>query len=137
MKFFRRVNMSSNNVNTVSDIKNPLLSRREITCDFLGFGGKLGKIDAMNMISEKYDLDVKTIIPMKLKNHVGRPTITGLFYVYEDESLARKHIEPTIFTRLEKSKTKAEEKAADASNGGKDEETAEEENTKDSKGESQ
>ena len=43
--------------------------------------------------------------------------VTGTFYVYEDEGLAKKHINPTIFSRLEKTKAKiaeAEKAAADA-----------------------
>jgi len=42
--------------------------------------------------------------------------VTGTFYVYEDEGLAKKHINPTIFSRLEKTKAKIAgvEKAAEA-----------------------
>ena len=43
--------------------------------------------------------------------------VTGTFYVYEDEGLAKKHINPTIFSRLDKAKAKiaeAEKAAADA-----------------------
>ena len=99
-------------VDKVSDANNALLSRREITCDFAGLGGKLSRLDAVEMVSKEYGLDGKTIIPMRLRNHVGRPSITGLFYVYEDESLARKHVNPTIFARLEKSRAKKAEEAA-------------------------
>ncbi len=97
-------------VDKVSDASNALLSRREITCDFAGLGGKLSRLDAVEMVSKEYGLDGKTVIPMRLRNHVGRPAITGLFYVYDDESLARKHINPTIFARLEKSRAKKAEK---------------------------
>ena len=34
------------------------------------------------------------------------------FYVYEDEVLAKKHVNPTIFSRLEKTKAKQAEAAA-------------------------
>ena len=43
--------------------------------------------------------------------------VTGTFYVYEDEGLAKKHINPTIFSRLEKIKAKiaeSEKAAAEA-----------------------
>ncbi|HIC05657.1 MAG TPA: hypothetical protein EYO64_01530, partial [Candidatus Nitrosopelagicus sp.] len=41
--------------------------------------------------------------------------ITGIFYVYDDEKLAREHVDPTIFARLDKAKSpKEEEKDADA-----------------------
>jgi len=46
---------------------------------------------------------------MRLQTHVGKPLVTGTFYVYEDEVLAKKHINPVIFERLEKSKAKLAE----------------------------
>jgi len=51
-----------------------------------------------------------SIIPIKLKNHVGKPLVTGTFYVYDDEALAKTHIDPTIFKRLDKAKKSNEEK---------------------------
>jgi len=35
--------------------------------------------------------------------------VTGTFYVYDDEGLAKKHINPTIISRLEKTKAKIAE----------------------------
>ncbi len=91
-------------IETVTDVDNTFLSRREITCNFAGLGGKLKKLEAVDMITKEFKLDGKVVIPMGLKTHVGRPTITGTFYVYDDEGLAKKHIDPTIFSRLEKTK---------------------------------
>lgn len=123
-------------VDKVSDASNALLSRREITCDFVGLGGRLSRLDAVEMVSKEYGLDGKTVIPMRLRNHVGRPAITGLFYVYDDESLARKHVNPTIFARLEKSRAKkAEEEEAAA--GGASPEGEEGEEAKDPSGAAQ
>jgi len=51
---------------------------------------------------------------MRLKTHVGKSLITGTFYVYDDEGLAKKHINPTIFSRLEKNKAKIAETEAAA-----------------------
>jgi len=95
-------------IETVNDVKNSFLSRREITCNFAGVGGKLKKLDAVDMIKKEFKLDGKIIIPINMKNHTGRPTITGTFYVYDDENLAKKQINPVIFKRLEKAKTAAE-----------------------------
>lgn len=97
-------------IETVSDVNNTFLSRRELICNFVGLGGKLKKIEAINMISKEFKLDGKIIIPMKLQNHVGKPLITGTFYVYDDEKLAKQHVNPVIFARLEKAKKPAEEK---------------------------
>ncbi len=105
-------------IETLSDEKNSFLSRREIICDFKGLGGKLKKLEAIEMITKEFKLDGKIVIPMKLQNHTGQPKITGIFYVYDDEKLARKHVSPIIFDRLDKAKSpkeeKKDEKAADA-----------------------
>ena len=103
-------------IETLSDEKNSFLSRREITCDFKGLGGKLKKLEAVEMITKEFKLDGKIVIPMKLQNHTGQPKITGIFYVYDDEKLARAHVSPIIFDRLDKAKSPKEEK--------KDEKTA-------------
>ena len=99
-------------IETITDVDNTFLSRREITCNFAGLGGKLKKLEALDMITKEFKLDGKVVIPMGLKTQVGKPTITGTFYVYDDEELAKKHVNPTIFSRLEKTKTKLAEAEA-------------------------
>ena len=102
-------------IETLSDEKNSFLSRREIVCDFKGLGGKLKKLEAVEMITKEFKLDGKIVIPMKLQNHTGQPKITGIFYVYDDEKLAREHLSHIIFDRLDKAKsTKEDKKDADA-----------------------
>ncbi len=96
-------------IETVKDVDNTFLSRRELTCNFAGLGGNLKKLDAMDMISKEFKLDGKVIIPVLMKNQVGRKTITGTFYVYDDENLAKKHVNPSIMARLEKAKAKKAE----------------------------
>ena len=101
-------------IETVTDVDNTFLSRRELTCNFAGLAGKLKKLEAVDMITKEFKLDGKVVIPMRLQTHVGKPIVTGTFFVYEDEGLAKKHVNPTIFSRLEKSKAKlAEAQAAE------------------------
>ena len=100
-------------IETLSDENNSFLSRREITCDFKGFGGKLKKLEAIEMITKEFKLDGKIVIPMKLQNYTGQPKITGIFYVYDDEKLAREHVNPAIFDRLDKAKNPKEEEKDD------------------------
>ena len=97
-------------IETVSDVNNTFLSRRELTCNFVGLGGKLKKLEAIEMISKEFKLDGKIVIPIRLDNHVGKPMITGTFYVYDDEELSKKHLKPAIFSRLDKAKKPTEEK---------------------------
>ena len=104
-------------IETLSDVNNTFLSRRELTCDFPGSSGKLKSMEAVDMITKEFKLDGKVVIPMRLKTHVGMSKVTGIFYVYDDEGLAKKHINPTIFSRLDKAKAKiaeAEKAAAEA-----------------------
>ena len=96
-------------IETLTDVNNSFLSRRELTCNFAGLGGKLKSLEAVDMITKELKLDGKFVIPMRLKTHVGKSLITGTFYVYEDEGLAKKHVNPTIFSRLEKAKAKQAE----------------------------
>ena len=96
-------------IETLSDVNNTFLSRREITCNFAGLAGKLKNLEAVDMISKEFNLGKKIIIPIRLRNHSGKTTTTGTFFVYEDETLAKKHVNPTIFSRLEKAKAKQAE----------------------------
>ena len=97
-------------IEMLSDENNSFLSRREITCDFKGLGGKLKKLEAIEMITKEFKLDGKIVIPIKLQNYTGQPKITGTFYIYDDEKLAKEHVNPTIFERLDKAKKAGEEK---------------------------
>jgi len=124
-------------IQTLSDVNNTFLSRRELTCDFPGLSGKLKSMEAVDMITKEFKLDGKVVIPMRLKTHVGMLKVTGTFYVYDDEGLAKKHINPTIFSRLEKTKAKiaeaekaaVEEKTDEAAVEEKTDEAAVEEKT--------
>ena len=101
-------------IETITDVDNSFLSRRELTCNFAGLGGKLKSLEAVDMITKELKLDGKFVIPMRLKTHVGKSLVTGTFYVYDDEGLAKKHVNPTIFSRLEKTKAKIAEAEAAA-----------------------
>ena len=91
-------------IEVTSDVNNSLLARREITCTFKGLAGKLKKSEAVDMISKQFKLDGKVIVPIILQNETGRPIVSGTFYVYDDEKLARQHVKPAIFQRLDKAK---------------------------------
>ncbi len=104
-------------IQVTRDVNNSLLARREITCTFKGLAGKLKKPEAVDMISKQFNLDGKVIVPIMLKNETGRPMVSGTFYVYDDEKLARQHLKPAIFSRQEKAKgggEKEEKKEAPA-----------------------
>jgi len=110
-------------IETITDVDNKFLSRRELTCNFAGLGGKLKSLEAVDMVTKELKLDGKFVIPMRLKTHVGKPLVTGTFYVYDDEGLAKKHVNPTIFSRLEKTKAKIAETEAAAKEAATEEAT--------------
>lgn len=110
-------------VETIRDVKNNLLSRREITCTFKGLAGKLKKLEAIDIVSKQYNLDGKVIVPIMLKNDTGRPMISGTFYVYDDEKLAHAHLKPAIFKRLEKAKGGGEKTKGEAKEAATEKET--------------
>ena len=91
-------------IEVISDVKNSLLARRELRCTFRGLAGKLKKPEAVDMVSKQFNLDGKVVVPIILKNTTGRPMVSGTFYIYDDEKLARKHLKPAIFSRQEKAK---------------------------------
>ncbi len=102
-------------IEVTRDVKNSLLSRREITCNFKGLSGRLKKLEAVDMISKKFNLEGKIVIPILLRNETGRPVVSGSFYIYEDEKLAKEHLKAAVFLRIEKAKgaaAKAEGEAA-------------------------
>ena len=108
-------------IETVNDVNNSFLARREITCNFRGLAGKLKKSEAVDMITKEFKLSGKTVIAINLKNHTGRPNILGTFYIYDDEKTAKIQVNPVIFERLDKQRVKdaesekaAEEVKADA-----------------------
>ncbi len=100
-------------IEAVSDVSNTFLSRRELVCNFAGLGGKLKKLDAVDMVTREFKLDGKVVIPINMRSHVGKALMTGTFYVYEDENLAKRQVNPTVFARLDRARKKAGEQAAE------------------------
>ena len=95
-------------IDVTRDVKNDILSRREITCTFKGLAGKLKRLEAVDVVSKHFKLDGKVIVPIKLQNETGRPMVSGTFYIYDDEKLARQHVKPAIFARADKAKAGGE-----------------------------
>ena len=101
-------------IEIVNDKTNSFLDRREITCNFKAVGGKLKQNEAVDMIKKEFKLDGKTVVAVSMKNQTGRPNISATFYVFDDEKIARRQINPVIFERLDRKKAKAEEAKAEA-----------------------
>jgi len=85
---------------TLEDKTNALLKRREVMCLFKGQAGKLSRNDAVSLLTEQLKLDKKFVIPITLKCETGKTDVKGTFYVYDDESMAKKHLPKYVFLRL-------------------------------------
>jgi ribosomal protein S24E len=122
-------------IEVTRDVKNNLLARREITCTFKGLAGKMKKLEAVDVVSKHFKLDGKVIVPIILKNETGRPMVSGTFYIYDDEKLARRHVKPAIFERLDKAKAGGEktEEAKEAQTEKAEEKKAEDKPKKEEK----
>lgn len=108
-------------VEKVADVDNAFLARRELTCNFAGLGGRLTRLDAVDIVTKEYGLGGKAVVPMGLRSQVGRTVITGTFYVYDDEAAAKRHVRRAVFERLDKDrKARAEKEAAESGAGGED-----------------
>lgn len=92
-------------ITTINDVRNEFLSRRELVCDFEGGSGTLKKLDAIKAVIKEHSLEGKVVVPIRIQNHVGKKYATGTFFVYDDEALAKKHIIPAVFKRIEKLET--------------------------------
>ena len=105
-------------VEVLADVDNAFLMRRELTCRFAGAGDALRKLDAARLVSEKLGLAGKTVVPVSMGTQVGMPSRTGTFYVYDDEKLAYKQVDPSVMARLDRArKAEAEKAQAPAKDG--------------------
>ncbi len=104
-------------IKTLSDVKNEFLARRELVCDFEDASGRIKRAEAIEAVSKEHGLDGKLVIPVRLQNHVGRTHTTGTFFVYDDETVAKAHIDHSIMERIEKSKAAGKGAADDQGDG--------------------
>ena len=49
-------------IETINDVENSFLSRREITCNFQGLGGKLKKKEAVEMVTKEFNLATRQLL---------------------------------------------------------------------------
>ena len=59
MKYVASFDYMTAIIETVADVDNSFLSRRELTCNFAGLGGKLKNLQAVDMIKKQFNLDDK------------------------------------------------------------------------------
>ena len=96
-------------IETLEDKPNGLLKRRELKCLFKGYAGKLTRKQAAEMLAGELKLDKKYVIPVILHCETGMNDVSCAFYVYDDETVAKRHVPKYFFMRM---MTKEERKQA-------------------------
>ena len=108
--------MSAQDVVTLEDRKNSLLHRREVKMLFKGAAGKIKRTEAVDKVAGELSVDRKQVIPINLICETGMTDVHALFYVYDDEKMATKHLTRYRMLRNlpkeERKKILDEEKAA-------------------------
>ncbi|HEY4673755.1 MAG TPA: hypothetical protein VIH03_06285 [Nitrososphaerales archaeon] len=79
--------------------ENKFLSRREVTAKFTAIKGNLKRDDASNMVAQQLNVDKASVFPIKIKFDAGRDSAKGVFYVYSNAELAKKHLPRYLMIR--------------------------------------
>jgi small subunit ribosomal protein S24e len=84
--------LSAQDVVTLEDRKNSLLNRREVKVLFRGAAGKIKRTEAVDTMASQLSVNKKQVIPINLVCKTGMTDVHALFYVYDDEKIAAKHL---------------------------------------------
>lgn len=87
-----RATLSTQEVVTLEDRKNSLLHRREVKVLFRGAAGKIKRTEAVDKIASELSVDKKHVIPINLVCKTGMTDVHALFFVYDDDKMAAKHL---------------------------------------------
>ena len=110
--------------------ENSLLDRTEITAVFNVENSSFNRREAATLIAKEAKINPDTVYSIKLSHSAGSHSISGLFYVYTDENIAKTHLPKYILNR---NVPKVEEKPAEEAKA--EEKPAEEAKDKESKAE--
>ena len=90
--------------------ENSLLDRTEITAVFNVENSSFNRREAATLIAIEAKINPDTVYSIKLSHSAGSHSISGLFYVYTDENIAKTHLPKYILNR---NVPKVEEKPAE------------------------
>lgn len=79
---------------------NPLLNRVELECVIKAVNGRLKRQDAVKLIAESRGYTGRFIVPIHMMGEKGRSNLRCLFYIYDDEKVARSQLPRYIIARL-------------------------------------
>ena len=61
--------------------------------------GKMKRVDAADLIANRYNVDKNTVIPISLLCQTGKQDYHGKFYIYDNEGQAKKDLPRYRFLR--------------------------------------
>jgi len=79
--------------------ENKFLSRREVTAKFTDIKGNLKRDDAANIVAQQLNVNKANVFPIKIEFDAGRDSAKGVFYVYSNAELAKKHLPKYLMIR--------------------------------------
>ena len=92
--------MSSQEVVTLQNRKNPLLNRRELKVIIKNTQGQLNKLSAPSLIASHFHLNQQEqVLPILMKNETGRTDIHALFYIYNSLEDAQQQLPRYLMLR--------------------------------------
>jgi small subunit ribosomal protein S24e len=92
--------LSSQEVVTLQDRKNPLLNRRELKVIIKNTQGQFNKLSAASMIASHFHLNQQEqVLPILMKNETGRTDIHALFYIYNSLEDAQQQLPRYLMLR--------------------------------------
>ncbi len=86
-------------IEVTSDIENKLLGRREVECLFRGTSGAISRSDAAQAISKQMKASDKKVYTVLLKGAYGTRDVKGVFYIYNDDEVAKKDLQMYVLKR--------------------------------------
>lgn len=84
----------------LQDERNEFLGRREVRCLFKAIAGSLTREEAVKMVAEKLKVHQEKVIPISLLGMTGTRDVEALFYVYDVEEDAKRHLSPHLWARM-------------------------------------
>ncbi len=79
---------------------NPFLKRLEVEYEFQDGNGSVSRKTAIEILTKELNKPADKIIPVYLKGSFGTRDLKGLFYVYDDVSLAKLHLKKYLWLRM-------------------------------------
>ncbi len=79
---------------------NPFLKRLEVEYEFSDGNGKISRKQAVEIVAKELNKSPEKVIPIYLEGSFGLRKLRGLFYVYDDEKLAKMHLKKYIWLRM-------------------------------------